>query len=69
MMAERGVPVDHATIHRWSLKMLPILAAMFRTVKRPVGCSWRMDEAYILVSGQWTYLYKAANSDGQTIDF
>ena len=26
MMAERGVAVDHATVHRWALKILPILA-------------------------------------------
>jgi putative transposase len=29
MMAERGVVVDHATVHRWALKMLPVLAAVF----------------------------------------
>lgn len=69
MMAERGVPVDHATIHRWSLKMLPVLAAVFRSRKHPVGCSWRMDETYILISGQWKYLYRAVDTEGQTIDF
>ena len=69
MMAERGVPVDHATIHRWSLKMIPVLAAVLRKHKRIVGSSWRMDETYILVSGQWKYLYRAVDSDGQTIDF
>ena len=69
MMAERGVSVDHATVHRWSLKMLPVLAAVFRARKRPVGGSWRMDETYILVSGQWKYLYRAVDTAGQTIDF
>jgi len=37
--------VDHTTIHRWSLKMLPVLAAVFRCRKRPVGNSWRMEES------------------------
>ena len=69
MMVERGVPVDHATIHRWSVKMLPVLAAVFRSRKHPVGCSWRMDETYILISGQWKYLYRAVDTAGQTIDF
>lgn len=69
MMAEQGIPVDHATIHRWSIKMLPVLSAVFRTRKRPVGGSWRMDETYILVSGQWKYLYRAVDVQGQTIDF
>ena len=44
MMQERGVVVDHATIHRWAIKILPVLAAVFRRRKRPVGMSWRMDE-------------------------
>ena len=39
MMAERGVFIDHATLHRWSIKMLPVLAGAFRRRKRPVGLS------------------------------
>ncbi len=52
MMHERGVFVDHTTIHRWALKILPALAAAFRRSKRPVGNTWRMDETYVLVGGQ-----------------
>ena len=44
MMAERGVWVDHSTLHRWSIKMLPVLAAVGRRRKRSVGNSWWMDE-------------------------
>jgi putative transposase len=69
MMAERGVDVDHATVHRWSLKILPVLAKVFRTRKRPVGRRWRMDETYIKVGGQWKYLYRAVDRLGQTVDF
>ena len=69
MMAERGVSVDHATVHRWALEILPVLAAVFRRRKRPVGGSWRMDETYILVGGQWKYLYRAVDRLGQTVDF
>src|SRR5450631_391163 len=47
MMAERGVVVDHTTVHRWAVKMLPVLALMLRRRKRPVGLSWRMDETYV----------------------
>ena len=36
MMAERGVAVDHATVHRWAIKILPVLATVFRRRKRPV---------------------------------
>ena len=45
MMGERGVSVDHATVHRWAVKMLPVLAKVFRSRKRDVGRSWRMDES------------------------
>ncbi len=69
MMAERGVVVDHATVHRWAIKILPILTAMFRPQKRPVGLSWRMDETYIKVAGQWKYLYRAVDRASATIDF
>ena len=39
MMAERGVLVDHATVHRWALKVPPLLAAVFRRRKHSVGSS------------------------------
>ena len=69
MMAERGVAVDHSTIHRWAIKILPVLAAICRRRKRPVGKSWRMDETYIKVAGQWKYLYRAVDETGDTVDF
>ncbi len=55
MMAERGVSVDHPTVHRWAIKLLPVLEKAFRHRKRPVGKSWRMDETYIRVKGEWRY--------------
>ena len=69
MMQERGVFVDHSTVHRWAIKVLPVMAAIFRRRKRPVGLSWRMDETYIKVAGQWKYLYRAVDRDGDTVDF
>jgi len=46
MMAERGVGVDHSSVHRWVIKLVPLLEKAFRRNKRPVGKSWRMDETY-----------------------
>ena len=69
LMEERGVPVDHATIQRWVVKYSPQLEEALHRRKRPVWVSWRMDETYIRVKGQWYYLYRAVEKTGQTIDF
>src|ERR1700761_9615962 len=45
MMAERGIEVDHSSVHRWVIKLVPLLEKAFRRHKRPVGKSWRMDES------------------------
>ncbi len=69
LMQERGVPVDHATVNRWVIKYTPHLEEAFHRRKRPVGISWRMDETYIRVKGEWRYLYRAVDTYGRTIDF
>ena len=61
--------VDHSTINRWVVKYSPQLEEAFHRRKRPVWISWRMDETYIRVKGQWHYLYRAVDKYGQTIDF
>ena len=37
--------------------------------KRSVGTSWRLEETYIRVKGQWKYLYRAVDKTGLTVDF
>jgi putative transposase len=69
LMRERGVHVDHATINRRVVKYSPLLEAAFHARKQPVWSSWRMDETYIRVKGEWRYLYRAVDKHGQTIDF
>jgi putative transposase len=66
---ERGVEVDHSTLHRWVLKYVPALEKAFLARKRPVGGSWRLDETYVRVKGAWKYLYRAVDKAGATVDF
>lgn len=69
ILAERGVVVDHATVNRWVVKFSPLVALEAQKRKRPTAVSWRMDETYIKVRGQWMYLYRAVDRDGKTLDF
>ena len=67
---ERGLNVDHSTIHRWVIEYAPQLEQSFRKqYKKQVGVSWRMNETYIKVKGEWKYLYRAVDKEGNTVDF
>ena len=69
MMAERGVKVDHTTIMRWVHQYSPEIEKKVRRYLRPTNNSWRVDETYVKVKGEWKYLYRAVDSTGDTIDF
>ncbi|MCW2256081.1 transposase-like protein [Providencia alcalifaciens] len=42
MMAERWIEVDHSILHRWVIRIIPLVDKAFRRYKRPVGRRWRM---------------------------
>lgn len=69
MMAERGLTIDHSTVHRWILHFSPKLLERFNQCKRTVTGKWNMDETYIKVRGTWMYLYRAIDSVGDTVEF
>jgi len=69
LMAERGVTVVHTTVLRWVQCFVPVFEKKWKKYARPVGSSWRVDETYIKVNGQWRYLYRAVDNQGQTVDF
>jgi putative transposase len=69
IFAERNVKVDHSTLNRWVIKYFSSLALAAKKNKRAVATSWRMDETYIQVKGQWVYLYRAVDKFGDTVDF
>jgi hypothetical protein len=68
LLTERGVEVDHVTIHRWVLRFTPLLAEAARPCRHAVGDRWQVDETYVKVAGRWRYVYRAIDQFGQVID-
>jgi transposase-like protein len=69
MMSERGLDLAHTTILRWVQHYTPEFQKRWSRFARTVGGSWRVDETYVRVKGQWTYLYRAVDKSGRTVDF
>jgi transposase-like protein len=69
LMSERGLAMAHTTILRWVQHYTPEFEKRWQRYARRVGGSWRMDETYIKVRGEWVYLYRAVDKAGKTVDF
>ena len=69
MMGERGIAMAHTTILRWVQHYTPEFERRWKRYARRVGGSWRCDETYIKVKGEWVYLYRAVDKAGKTVDF
>jgi transposase-like protein len=68
LLAERGIDVDHVTIHRWVRRFSPLLVDAARFARHRIGDRWHVDETYVKVAGRWVYLYRAVDQFGQVID-
>ena len=68
LLAERGVTVDHVTIYRWVQRFTPEFIEAARPCRHVPGDRWFVDDTYVKVAGQWTYLYRAVDQYGQVID-
>jgi transposase-like protein len=69
MMAAREIPIVHPTIMRWVHRYSPIIEQRIRNHVKSTNDSWRMDETYIKIKGKDADLYRAVDSNGDTIDF
>jgi transposase-like protein len=68
LLADRGIEVDHVTVHRWVQRLTPLLVDAARFGRHRVGDRWHLDETYVKVAGRWVYLYRAVDRYGQVID-
>jgi transposase-like protein len=49
--------------------LCPGIRETLESLRPPVGRSWRVDETYVKIKGRWTYLYRAVDKEGKTVDF
>ena len=69
MMEERGLEISHTTPYRWVQQYAPEIDKRTRPYLRRSNDSYRVDETYIKIKGQWKYLYRAVDSAGDTLEF
>ena len=69
MMEERGLEIFHTTPYRWVQEYAPEIDKRTRPYLKQSNDSYRVDETYVKVKGQWKYLYRAVDSKGNTLDF
>ena len=68
MAQERGLFITHTTLMRWIHEYAPKLEKQIKPHLKKCNDSYRVDETYIKIRGIWQYLYRAVDSDGNTLD-
>ncbi len=69
MFLVRGSEFTHEAVRDWAARCAPLITAGLRAKRRgTAGRSWYVDETYVKVSGQWHYLYRAIDRDGNLVD-
>src|SRR3954464_3431255 len=69
MFLIRGLVFTHEAVRDWEAKLAPLLAGGLRKRRKGKASQcWHVDETYVKVAGEWCYLYRAIDRDGNLID-
>jgi transposase-like protein len=69
LMAECGLSVDHTSALRETQVFSPEVHRRLTGEVKQKSSTWHMDETFVRVAGRWMYLFRAVDSDEQTVDF
>ncbi|KIQ76905.1 transposase [Bacillus sp. L_1B0_8] len=69
ILKEQGVSVHPTTIMRWVHEYGNLIYQIWKKKNQSAHHVWHVDETYIKVKGEWSYLYRAIDSNGYTLDF
>jgi len=65
----RGFEFTHQAVQEWEARFASFLAEQLRRKRQgKVGPRWYVAETYLKVKGQWCYLYRAIDHDGNLVD-
>ncbi|PEM25674.1 IS6 family transposase [Bacillus wiedmannii] len=68
ILKERGISVHPTTIMRWVHEYGNLIYQIWKKKNKHAQRSWKLDETYIKVKGEWCYLYRAIDKEGYTLD-
>jgi transposase-like protein len=69
MFIERGFEFTYEAVRDWEERFTPLLTEKLRARRKgKAGNSWYVDETYIKVKGNWVYLYRAIDREGNLVD-
>ncbi|PEP21423.1 IS6 family transposase [Bacillus wiedmannii] len=68
ILKERGISVHPTTIMRWVHEYGTLIYQIWKKKNKHAQRSWKLDETYIKVKGEWCYLYRAIDKEGYTLD-
>ncbi|PEJ94986.1 IS6 family transposase [Bacillus wiedmannii] len=68
ILKERGISVHPTTIMRWVHEYGTLIYQIWKKKNKHAQRSWKLDETYIKVKGEWCYLYRTIDKEGYTLD-
>jgi transposase-like protein len=68
LLAERGLAVSYETVRRWVYKFGPAIARRLRRQRPRPSPRWHLDEMVVRIGGEWLYLWRAVDDEGEVLD-